>query len=104
MNKKKYFASLLQEQFKNEFEDASYSMAMMNISFKEWNRYYDILMRAIKYEVAKLQDIADFARNLMAASVIIVTNSEHEEYLKKLKAIDTIIYVINTLEQGQARR
>ena len=104
MNKKKNFASLLQEQFKNEFEDASYSMAMMNISFKEWNRYYDILMRAIKYEVAKLQDIADFARNLMAASVIIVTNSEHEEYLKKLKAIDTIIYVINTLEQGQIRR
>lgn len=103
MNKKKYFASLLQEQFKNEFEDASYSMAMMNISFKEWNRYYDILMRAIKYEVAKLQDIVAFARNLRSASVMTITIPEHEEYLKSIKVLDLLIDTIN-LEQGQARR
>lgn len=95
--------TMLRRQFKEKFELATYEMTMMNIDFKKWDRYYILLMDAIKSEVVNSQDIVAFARNLRSASVITITIHEHEEYLKNQKVLNGIIDKIN-LEQGQARR
>ena len=95
--------TMLRRQFKEKFELATYEITMMNIDFKEWDRYYILLMDALKSGVVSPQEIVAFARNLRSASVITITIPEHEEYLKNQKVLNGIIDKIN-LEQGQARR
>ena len=95
--------TMLRRQFKEKFELATYEITMMNIDFKEWDRYYILLMDALKSGVVSPQEIVAFARNLRSASVITITIHEHEEYLKNQKVLNGIIDKIN-LEQGQARR
>ena len=95
--------TMLRRQFKEKFELATYEITMMNIDFKEWDRYCILLMDAIKSGVVSKQDIVAFARNLRSASVMTITIPEHEEYLKNQKVLNGIIDKIN-LEQGQARR
>ena len=95
--------TMLRRQFKEKFELATYEITMMNIDFKEWDRYYILLMDALKSGVVSPQEIVAFARNLRSASVITITIPEHEEYLKNQKVLNGIINTIN-LEQGQARR
>ena len=94
---------MLKRQFKEKFELATHEITMLNIDFKQWDRYYILLMDAIKSGVVSKQDIVAFARNLRSASVITITIHEHEEYLKNQKVLNGIIDKIN-LEQGQARR
>lgn len=94
--------TMLRRQFKEKFELATYEITMMNIDFKEWDRYYILLMDALKSGVVSPQEIVAFARNLRSASVITITIPEHEEYLKNQKVLNGIIDKIN-LEQGQAR-
>ena len=95
--------TMLRRQFKEKFELATHEITMLNIDFKQWDRYYILLMDAIKSGVVSKQDIVVFARNLRSASVITITIPEHEEYLKNQKVLNGIIDKIN-LEQGQARR
>ena len=94
---------MLKRQFKEKFELATHEITMLNIDFKQWDRYYILLMDAIKSGVVSKQDIVAFARNLRSASVMRITIPEHEEYLKNQKVLNGIIDKIN-LEQGQARR
>ncbi len=94
---------MLKRQFKEKFELATHEITMLNIDFKQWDRYYILLMEAVKSGVVSKQDIVVFARNLRSASVITITIHEHEEYLKNQKVLNGIIDKIN-LEQGQARR
>ena len=94
---------MLKRQFKEKFELATHEITMLNIDFKQWDRYYILLMDAIKSGVVSKQDIVAFAHNLRSASIITSTRHEHEEYLKNQKVLNGIIDKIN-LEQGQARR
>lgn len=94
---------MLKRQFKEKFELATHEITMLNIDFKQWDRYYILLMDAIKSGVVSKQDIVAFARNLRSASVMRITISEHEEYLRNIKVLDLLIDTMN-LEQGQARR
>ena len=94
---------MLKRQFKEKFELATHEITMLNIDFKQWDRYYILLMEAVKSGVVSKQDIVAFARNLRSASVITITIHEHEEYLKNQKVLNGIIDTMN-LEQGQARR
>lgn len=95
--------AMLKRQFKEKFELATYEMTMMNIDFKQWDRYCTLLMKAVESRVVSKLDIVAFARNLRSASVKTITISEHEEYLRSIKVLDLLIDTIN-LEQGQARR
>ena len=94
---------MLRRQFKEKFELATYEITMMNIDFKEWDRYCILLMDALKSGVVSKQDIVAFARNLRSASVMTITIPEHEEYLRSIKVLDLLIDTINR-EQGQSRR
>lgn len=94
---------MLRTQFKEKFELATYEMTMMNIDFKKWDRYYMLLIRAVKSGVVSSQNLSAFARDLRRANVEIITTLEHEEYLRSIKELDLLIDTIN-LEQGQARR
>ena len=94
---------MLRRQFKEKFELATYEITMMNIDFKEWDRYYILLMDALKSGVVSPQEIVAFVRNLRSASVMTITIPEHEEYLRSIKALDLLIDTINR-DQGQSRR
>ena len=94
---------ILKRQFKEKFELATHEITMLNIDFKQWDRYYILLMDAIKSGVVSNQDIVAFARNLKSASVKTITIPEHEEYLRSIKVLDLLIDTINR-EQGQSRK
>ena len=93
----------LKEQFEIEFMMAYANMFMNSVDFKDWNRYCHTLLRAMKSGVVGQKDIRTFALNLSLASVITITPSEHEVYLKNLEVLNKVIDTVN-FEQGQARR